>query len=175
MEKIVLLVDELNRIRKSNLKKLEKLLNITLTFSNNSAIIKSSKNDSFAEYIAVKIIEAVGFGFNLDNALQLQDTDYVFRRIGIKARTRKASTAAGRILGKGGKAKKILEKISHCSIILKDYTVGIIGKTENVEAVSKAIFAIIRGAPSIKAIGRLEKDMAQLKESEEDIEKYIEK
>lgn len=177
MEKIVFSANELGRIKKANTTRMKKLLGVELEFSNDSVTVKSTTKDNFNEYIAEKILEAVGFGFDVDRALMLRNTDYVFRKIDVRGgvKSSRTSSTIGRIIGTEGRTKQALEKASECEIELEDHMVGILGKTENVDMAGKAVLAIIRGAPAPKAISGLKKDMARLAESEEDVEQFIEK
>lgn len=181
MEKIVFPVQDLSKVlgkNKANIKQLERMLDVKLEISSNDVAeitVKSSKKREFDEYIAVNAIEALTFGFDIDAALQLRNTDYLFRKIDIKAMVKgsRVSITRGRIIGKQGKIIKLLEKVSECDITIKDHVVGIIGKAENVDLTGQSILALIRGAPQSKAISRLEKDMAKLRATEKPIEEMI--
>ena len=184
MEKAVFSTGEIGRILgkgKKNKKKIEQHLNVTFNISKindlNSISIESKK-EPFNEYTARTVLEALAFGFDLDTALQLRDTDFLFRRIDIKAYVKgsRVSVVKGRIIGMGGKTKRILEKISDCDIVVRENSVGIIGNNENVDAAGQAILALIRGAPASAVYARLEMSMAKVMElKEEDVEKLIEK
>lgn len=173
MEKIVFSAKELGRIRKAGTKRMETLLNVTLEIAGNSIVIESRTDDSFNEYLAASILEAVGFGFDIDRALMLRNIDHILRKIELKADRRK-NIIAGRLIGTRGRTKKAMERVSGCEIIITDHVVGILGKSGDVEVAAKAILAIIRGAPQGKAVSGLEKDKARLRRIEDDVEKFIE-
>jgi len=163
---------------KKNKEKLEKALDITLEFDGKTTTVKSRKNDSFIEYITEKILDALALGFDIDTALQLQDTDFILKKIDIRAYAKKSrvNIVKGRIIGTKGKTKDIIEKLSDCDIVVSDHNVAIIGKTENVDLASHAIRSLIRGSPQSKVYAFLERSHNRLKElAEEDIEEIIEK
>lgn len=185
MEKISFPVEELGRVIKAthNFKKLERALNVTITVAVQDGIAtitaksrQSSLTSSFDEYIALKAIEALTLGFDVNVALQLKDTDVVLNKIDIKARARrgKPEIIKGRIIGKQGKTKRYIESLTNCNIAFSRYVVGIIGKVEAVEAATEAIEALIRGAPQSRVIANLQQKRAKLKQLEQEvIEKAI--
>jgi ribosomal RNA assembly protein len=186
MEKAVFSVEEIGRIlgkNKSNAKKLEQAFDISLTISKTDGIIaatvKSKKKDeAFNEYTAMNVLEALAFGFDQEAALQLRDPDFMFRRIDIKAYVKGArvSVIKGRIIGLGGKTKRTLEIISECDVVIREHSVGVIGRAENVDIASQAILALIRGAPTPRVFNSLERNMAKIKAfGAENVEKFIEK
>lgn len=186
MEKAVFSTEEIGRIfgrGKINLNKIEHVLNISLTVSKENGIntitVKSKKKtETFNEYTALNVLEALAFGFDLDTALQLKDIKSMFRRVDIKAYVKgpRVSVIKGRIIGLGGKTKRTLELVSGCDIVVREHSVGIIGWAENVDVASSAILALIRGAPTPRVFASLERKMAELRAlGEENIEKLIEK
>lgn len=184
MEKIVFPTKKLGKIlgkNKNNLKRLERTFDAKIEISSSDDMteitIKSKKKDSgFEEYIIVNVVEALAFSFDLNTALLLRNTNYILRKIDIKGMIKgpRVSVVGGRIIGRQGKTKQLLEKASECDIVLRDHVVGIIGRTENVELANQAILALIRGAPQSRVVGHLEKDMARLKAlGKEPIEEMI--
>lgn len=162
-----------------NKEKLEKVINVNLELIDEKTIvIKSKEGDSFAEYIASEIIDAIGFGFDIEDALMLRDTDFMLKKIDIKAKVKgpRVGVVKGRILGKKGRTKQIIEKLAECVVALADHVVAIIGREESVNVASHAIEALIRGSPQSKVYSYLEKSRSKLKKlTEEHIEEMIEK
>ncbi|UZE94032.1 MAG: hypothetical protein IB618_00440 [Candidatus Pacearchaeota archaeon] len=163
-------------IVKKNKARLEKALNVSLEFSGKTVLIESE--DSFAEYLAGEILDSISLGFDIDTALLLKDTDFMLKKIDIKTRTKSSRVhiVIGRIIGKQGRTKELIEKLSECDIVLMDHIVGIIGRSENVDVASHAIEALIRGSSQSKVYTYLEKSRNRLRElAEEDIEEMIKK
>jgi len=162
---------------KKNKLKLEKALAISLKISGNRVIIKGKK-DSFVEYLTTEILDALSLGFSIDSALQLKDEDFVLKKIDIKTRVKdsRVHVVMGRLIGKKGKTKHVIERLTECDIVISDHNVGIIGRINNVNIASHAIEALIRGSPQSKVYSYLEKSRSRLRElAEEDVEKFIEK
>lgn len=154
---------------KRNIQKIEKNLKCKIILEKDKDItIKAPSGKAVQEYLAEEILEALALGFNIDTALLLQDTDYVLKVIDLKnyARGSRLNTVIARIIGKQGKAKKIIQQLSHCHLVISGHKIGIIGKAESVEVASQAIEKLIRGAPHGHIFKFLEKSQHYLKEQE---------
>ncbi len=176
MKKIFFSGKELWRVlgkNNTNLKKIEKRLNVGITETQGEISIqsKSKGKDAIIEYLTLKIIEALALGFAIETTLHLSNTDYSLMKIDIKsyAKGKRVNVIKGRIIGTKGKTKALLERLSECNIVLSDHTVGIIGKIENVELASQAIYSLIKGKPQSKVYGFLERSKVKLKEELEEV------
>ena len=161
MEKIVLTP----RIRKFR-HQLEKALNITIHFMGDTADIEG---EGIEKYTALSVIEALNFGFDLADVLQLKSEDYMIEKLNLKkhVRSSRVSTIKGRIIGLGGRTKKIIAGLTDCSIALKDNTVAIIGKTSDVEIAKSAILSLIHGSPHSSVYTFLERNRKMKKEEDQ--------
>ena len=146
---------ETSRILK-NKKKLEARLNVKLSKRGKDIVIEGKEED---EYIADKVLEAINFGFKLEQALLLKDENYVFEEIYIKNLTKRKDLhrIRARIIGKNGMTKKNIENLSNCLICLKDNVVGIIGQTEDIRQGINAITNLIQGSKQGSVYGFLER------------------
>ena len=137
-------------------KELEDKLKVKLTIKGKTITISGKAID---EYEASMVLDAIGFGFTADDALELKDEDFMFKKIHIKDFTRRKNLedVRGRIIGKHGKTRKTVEQISDTKIIIHDSEVGIIGNSENIEYAVTAITNIIRGSKQSNVYGYLEK------------------
>lgn len=150
-----------------NIGKIEKSLSCKMHLDKNKEItIQSSKGRADQEYFVEEVLDALSLGFDIETALLLQDVDYSLKVIDLKnyARGSRLKVISGRIIGKEGKAKRVIQELSNCKIVISDHKIGIIGKTEDIEIASKAIEKIIRGAPHRNVFKFLEKSQDYLKE-----------
>ena len=117
------------------------------------------EGDSFNEYEALMILEAMQFGFSAKKALTLMDEQIIFRKIPIKNFTRRKNLTEvrGRIIGKEGKTKKTIENISGCDIAINENEIGIIGPAEEIEEATTAITNLIRGTKQANVYRFLER------------------
>ena len=83
--------------------KLEKELNVKIKITGKNITLDGETLD---EYEAVKIIDAINFGFSTENALLLKEQDYAFRKIHIKEFTKRPlESIRSRLIGKHGKTR----------------------------------------------------------------------
>lgn len=172
-----LLIKNLGKIRKLK-RRLESALNANLIFSGEKVSIESKKDDALAEYYGEKILEALDFGFDFASAIQLKKEDFMFEKIHIKDYVRQSRLRAvrGRIIGKEGRAIKVLSQLADCRMKIFDYDVGVIGKTEDVDVCILALKKLIGGAPHSKVYAFLERSKVLKRErldADEDILKSI--
>ncbi len=146
---------KINEVKKQK-ETLEKELNVKISITGKKIAVSGKALD---EYEASIIFDAINIGFSIRTALLLKDPDFSFREILIKDFTRRKNMEVikGRLIGKHGRTKKTIEKISDCAIMIKDNSVGIIGHSENIEYAITAITNIIRGSKQSNVYSYLEK------------------
>ncbi len=151
-----ILSEKIVRIIK-NKKRLEKLLNVKITNKGKEVTINGTVEE---EYKAMKVIDALNFGFSFSAAISIKKEDRIFEIINIKDYTNKSNLERirGRIIGKSGKAIGTLANLTKCYIELKDNQVGIIGESEYIEGATEGIVEIIQGAKHGNVYKGLEKN-----------------
>jgi len=164
-------VKEIKKI-KSIKRHIEKSLNVEINITGTHIEIKGKDENGFSEYIAAKAIEALGMGFGLNSVLQLKNGDWMFEKIDIRDSVKQSRviTVKGRMIGRGGKAKQALERLTDCEIEVKGHYIGIIGKAPDVASAVDGIIKLIQGSPHSKVYAFLERSQAQrrLRKEEED-------
>jgi len=153
MKKI--LSEKLPRILK-NKRQLEEKLKVKITNRGKEVFIEGSPEK---EYIAEKVIDAINFGFEFNEAMLIKDEDYLFEVISIKEHTKRRDLVRvrGRIIGKEGKTKSTLCKLTKCCMQIRDNEVGIIGDPECIGNAQEAVISIIKGAKQSNVYSHLEK------------------
>jgi len=151
--------EEIELISK-NKKKLERVLNIEITINGKEVSIDGKSED---EFIAEKIIDAIGFGFPVPVALLIKEEDFLFEIINIKEYTKRKDfeTIRARIIGSGGKTLKTLTELTECYFQIKDNRVGIIGEAEKIKNAQESVIWIVQGSKQANVYGYLEKHHAQ--------------
>ncbi|WGI17490.1 KH domain-containing protein [Methanonatronarchaeum sp. AMET-Sl] len=97
-----------------------------------------------------KVVRAIGRGFTPEKATKLLEDQKVLQVLDITnyAKTKKSrKRLKGRVIGKKGKTRNLLEEISGTNISIYGKTVSCIGKPERVTATIEAIEMILNGAP----------------------------
>ncbi len=99
---------------------------------------------------ARNIVMAIGRGFNPNKAMKLLNEQYVLEIINLEeyvGRSRNALVRVkGRIIGKNGKTREIIEQYTSTDVSVFGKTVSIIGDYQNVIIAKKAIQLLINGA-----------------------------
>ncbi|MEM4181593.1 MAG: hypothetical protein QXX68_00305 [Candidatus Pacearchaeota archaeon] len=128
------------------------------------------KGDEYTEFMVEKILSAIDFGFEIEDALLIMK-DYSFNTINIKDYTKRKNLEEirGRIIGKKGRAIKIIENISGAKIILKRNKVGIIADNEHIEETEESIKSLIKGSKHGNVFSFLERRNTELKKPESDL------
>jgi ribosomal RNA assembly protein len=107
----------------------------------------SVEGDALDEYEAIKVLEAMNYGFSARTAALIIGGEFVFREIPIKEHTRRKNLelVRGRLIGTHGKTKNTLEQISGSVIRIKDNTVAVIAPAEEISYITTAITNILKG------------------------------
>jgi ribosomal RNA assembly protein len=99
---------------------------------------------------AVEFVDAIAKGFSPERARRLLDDESMLNVIDIKYYTGDSIKALervkGRIIGREGKARKIIEELTDTYISVHGHYVGIIGEANNVKLATDAVTMIINGS-----------------------------
>ena len=162
------LVQNMNKVKKA-VPAIENKVKVKISFGKGNVIVKGSELN---EYLIEKIIRAVDFGFDVEDALLLTDDDFVLEFIEVKEHTRRKNLreVRARIIGTGGKARKTIEKLTGSVIVIQGNDVGIIVDANHSEAVAQGIESLIQGAKHGNVFAYLEKqNVSRRKFDEEDL------
>lgn len=123
--------------------------------------------DGLGLYTASEVIKAIGRGFNPDVSLLLLKPEYSFDVIDLSDYAGKSKNSLirikGRIIGREGKSRKLIEQLTDTYISVYGKTVAIIGETVSVQIARDAIESISQGSPHSKVYRWLEKKRIELK------------
>ncbi len=144
-ERIAVLIGKKGKTKE----KVEKTLNVALSIDSNEGDITIQGNDALQLYVSRDIIRSIGRGFNPEIALLLLKQDYTFELLDITryVKQKHILRIKGRIIGKEGKARLVLEELTQTSICIYGKTIGIIGESENVSICKRALESLLQGAP----------------------------
>lgn len=139
-------------------KRIEETLGVRLRIDSGSGsvIVELAKpveegGDPVALFKARDIVRAIGRGFSPERAFRLFEdgvvlsiidiTDYVKRSRNNLVRVR------ARLIGRGGRTRRIIEETTHTYVSIYGDTVAIIGDEDDVRAAEEAVISLIKGAP----------------------------
>jgi ribosomal RNA assembly protein len=149
------LVQNMNKVKKA-VPVIENSVKVKVGFGKGSVSLKGSELD---EYLIEKVVQAVDFGFDVEDALLLKDEKFVLEFIGVREHTHRKNLkdVRARLIGTGGKARKTIEKLTGAVIVIHDNKVGVIVDADHLDAVTQAIENLIRGAKHGNVFAYLEK------------------
>lgn len=124
--------------------------------------------DGLKLFVAKNIIVAIARGFNPEVASQLLKPDYNFELIDLNDFARKDQhlRLKGRVIGKEGKSRSLIEMMTNTQVCVYGKTVGIIGRVEYVDAAKRACTSLLEGATHASVYKWLEKKRRELKINE---------
>ena len=130
-------------------KEIEEMTNSKLDISAEGDVTISG-NDGFMLYTTKEIVRAIARGFNPKIALSLIKTDYSLEMIDMKDIAGKSQSTMqrlkGRVIGKGGKSREEIERLTECHISVYGKTIGIIGETGQVAIARQAVAMLLQGS-----------------------------
>lgn len=165
MERIAVLVGKDGSVKK----RIEKR-NITLDIDSATGDIQIRADDSLQELAAENVVRAIGRGFSPENAFLLFNEDYYFELFDIRdwvgKKPGQVKRVAGRIIGRNGKSRRVIEELTDTRLSVYGHTIGIIGRAEELQSARRAIEMLLEGAshPSVYRFLEKEKKRRKLKE-----------
>jgi len=117
-----------------------------------SALISGSKPPEQMEaFRAVEVITAISRGFSPDRAYRLfDDEEVMFQQMDLHDYAGKSPSALerikGRIIGEGGKARRMIEDLSGAYVSVYGHTVAFIGNYKEVKLATDAIAMLAKGS-----------------------------
>jgi len=105
------------------------------------------------------VIKAIGRGFSPENAFTLLDDDFLlFDVISIDNFTSKTlKRVKGRVIGRNGRTRRVIENIAGVKISVYGKTIGIIGYSHQIRTAHDAIEMLINGSPHSAVYSFLER------------------
>jgi ribosomal RNA assembly protein len=150
-----------NKIKKA-IPVIEKKIKIRINVKQSSLTIKGNEVN---EFLVEKILLAIDFGFDVEDALLLKDEDFNLEFINVKEHTRRKNLeeVRARLIGTNGKAKRTIENLTGGVIVVHENEVGFIVDSEHLEQGVQGIISLIQGAKHGNVFTYLEKQNAKLR------------
>lgn len=113
------------------------------------------------------VIKAIGRGFNPDKALFLLEDGVYFELLDIRNYVGKSPKAIkrirGRVIGKEGRTRELIEELSEAYISIYGNTIGIIGGVTESKIAKRAVEMLLDGSPHSAVYNYLEKMRMEIK------------
>jgi len=145
---------------------IENKIKVNLSFGKGEVIVKGGELN---EFLVEKIVSAIDFGFDAEDALLLMNDDFVLEFINIKDFTNRKNLkdVRARIIGTNGKCKKTIENLTGSVLFIRDNDVGVIVDSAHLDAVTQAIESIIQGSKHGNVFSYLEKQGSSVRDLED--------
>jgi ribosomal RNA assembly protein len=135
-------------------KRIENFFKVILEIDSESGaveiILTPEAQDITVIFIVKNIVQAIGRGFSPVRAEILSREDYDLNILDLRdyvGDSRNAlSRVKGRIIGKDGKSRSILEELTETRVSVYGYSVGIIGHVESLNVAREAILMLVKGS-----------------------------
>jgi ribosomal RNA assembly protein len=165
-ERIAVLIGGKGKIKKA----IESSTDTKMEIDSKEGDIFLSGLDALGLYTAKEVIRSIGRGFNPDFALQLLKTDYALEMFNMNEYSGKNKSTLlrlkGRVIGKDGKARRLIEELTETHICVYGKTIGIIGMIEDVAIARKAVESLLSGSPHSNVYRWLENKRKEKKRQE---------
>lgn len=145
-------------------KLLELELACSIDIDSEEGDVTVTTKDSINLMIIRDVIKAIARGFNPEIALKLKSDEYYFELINLvdyNPKKNHQERLKGRVIGREGKARSLIEEYTGCFISVYGKTVSIIGQGDNVRLAHKAVDSLLLGSPHAYVYKWLEKERAK--------------
>ncbi|MAF51082.1 MAG: RNA-processing protein [Nanoarchaeota archaeon] len=136
-----------------------------LVNSEGEVVIKGE--ESLKAFECLNIVKTIGRGCRPSVALRLIKEDHCCEIIDITdysgKNKDKMKRIKGRIIGKEGRIRKIVEKITGTNVVVYGKTICIVGEMEEVNIARNAVHDILKGAPQGPVFSVVERKIKELK------------
>jgi len=144
-ERVAVLIGEKGETKKEIEEQTKTQINITT-----EGEVTIIGTDALLLYTAREIVRAIARGFNPDLAFLLLKTNYSLEIIDIKDFAGKSKKTLqrlkGRVIGKEGKAKMELERLTDTHVSVYGKTVALIGEASDVANANQAVIMLLQGS-----------------------------
>ena len=150
-ERIGALVGPNGRVKEVIEKKLLVGLEVDSETGDIKIVLTPTTQDPSLLFRAKEVITAIGRGFSPERAFRLiEDDEVVLEVIDLREIVGKSQSdmkrLKGRIIGKEGKTRRIIEELTEASVSLFGHTISIIGDMEQAGVAKEAIQMFLRGS-----------------------------
>jgi len=135
-------------------KRIEATFQVELTIDSETGNVdirvKPDQPDVSVLFIVRNVVRAIGRGFSPKNALQLMNEDFDLIIMDLEEYVGRSKNAQnrvkGRIIGKEGKSRTMIEELTECLVSVYGGTVAIIGPYDMLPVSKEAVEMLINGS-----------------------------
>lgn len=161
-ERIAVLLGKKGEVKR----KIEKETGVKVDVDSKSGevtVTRFSEKDPILGIRALDIIKAIARGFSPQKAFKLLLPNIYIQIISLPdyVSGKKLETVRGRIIGREGKSRENISRLTSTDMVIYGKTVSIIGEEESVGLATKAVEKLIQGAPHNTVFRFLERQRSE--------------
>lgn len=160
VDRVPMLIGKQGEVKKL----LERKFNSTLEVDSQEGEVEIKSEDESDIFTLFQIIRAIGQGHSPEKALTLENETVIIDHIDVKSMVRnktRLKCVMGRVIGKKGATRKVIEEITQCSVSVGDTSISVIGTFEKVILTRQALEMLILGASHKSFYNFLERNSSQ--------------
>jgi ribosomal RNA assembly protein len=165
-ERVAIAIGEKGHIKKQ----VEEATQTKIIIDSKNGDVEIQGEDAVKTLTATNVIRAIGRGFSPEHALKLLDDEYYFELVSLPEIVGKNFKALqskrGRVIGKEGKIREQIEKDTHTFVSVYGKTIGVIGKSHEVQRALEAIHMLLQGAQHQTVLNYLRQSLDAAEEFE---------
>ncbi len=145
---------------------LEEATKTRIEVDSQEGLVTVSGEEAVLLYTAQQVIKAIGRGFNPDVAMRLLKQDWAFELIDLSDYSTHKNhqlRMKGRVIGQGGKARRIIEDLAEASVSVYGKTIAIIAPIETMGMAKNAVESLLEGAKHSTVYKALERKRRELR------------
>lgn len=152
-ERIAILIGKEGRTKRL----IESATHTAIEVDENTATVNG---EALREIAAAEIIKAIGRGFAPEKAMKLLNEDYALSVIRLDEMTEKSrKRIMGRVIGRNGRAREILEEYTSSDIAVYGRTISVIAKHGDARMACDAVEMLVAGRSHKYVYAAIEKKM----------------
>lgn len=148
---------------------LEEALLVEINIDSKEGDVEIKSTESINLMVANDVVKAIARGFNPDIAKKLASDEYFLEIITLNdysSQKNHHQRLKGRVIGREGRSRNLIEEYTGCYISVYGKTVSIIGKGDAVRIAHKAVDSLLTGSPHAYVYKWLEKERDNLFKSQ---------
>ena len=150
--------------------KIEKKTGVELDIDSKTGLVEidiSEVEDPLMKLKIEDVVKAIGRGFNPKKAMKILHDEVYFELLDIRNYVGKNTNAVkrmrGRVIGKDGRSRELIEELSEAHISVYGNTVGIIGTRISLQVAKRAVEMLLDGSEHSTVYHFLESSRADIK------------
>ncbi|HEC88982.1 MAG TPA: RNA-processing protein [Thermoplasmatales archaeon] len=167
MERVAVLIGHKGETKRSNEEKTKIKIDVDSKQGEVTINDMDATDDPLLIFKVENIVRAIGRGFNPTQAMTLLDDEMDFYIFDIHDYVGKKQTHVrrlkGRVIGKNGKTKRLLEELTDSYISIYGHTISIIANVIDIDIVKKAVDKLLTGSKHATVYRFVETSMKKIR------------